>query len=397
MAKSGKKHLSKYNLISTIAFVAIVLLILFLLRYVLPILKENDPKNKLEQDSVSHTITSSDAGDGDLNIHFISVGQADSIFIQFPNGYNMLVDAAEKSSVNKVISYISDLGVDTLDYVLLTHQDADHCGGMADIFDRFVVKNALRPSVYSTYKNYSLPELFNVGTTSQSLGSSTATYYNYLNAIYNEEGCQWEVFNKDSDISFVYTATSEATVSAERQAEYDSTSIDSGNGAEMQNQIEYECFVDFLSPTAEVGDIKYKQANNFSPIMMITYCGVKIMLTGDAEKEVEEEVLDFYKNRDLDVDILKVGHHGSKTSSTSGFISAVKPEIAVISCGLDPSKNKFCPWQVTLDTLTNIGAAIYRTDIHGNIILTVSSDSKYSINTDNTCDDYSLVLTGYSN
>ena len=113
------------------------------------------------------------------------------------------------------------------------------------------------------------------------------------------------------------------------------------------------------------------------------------------EKEVEQELLDYYTDYDLDVDVLKVGHHGSKTSSSKDFINKVKPETAIISCGLNPPSKK-CPWQVTLDTLNEYGSAIYRTDIQGNIVLTVSSTGESKIATEKTCDDYNQILSGYT-
>ena len=369
MAKRNKKSKSNYKLLSTVLFVAVAAVIIVTLYFLLPLIKKNQTANLNGNGSAQKEVISSVAGDGTLAIHFISVGQADSIFIQFPTGNNMLIDAAEKSSAKTVTSYISNLGVTTIDYVLLTHQDADHVGGMVDVFNAFEVKNALRPSVYSTDSGYALPAEFNIGTTSGSTPSTTKTYYNYLESVYNE-GCRWEAFNKDSDMTFVAKG--------------------------QTDDVTYTCTLDFLTPTAEVGKIKYKDnPNNFSPIMILKYGDFSIMFTGDAEKEVEKELLDYYTDYDLDVDVLKVGHHGSKTSSSKDFINRIKPETAIISCGLNPPSKK-CPWQVTLDTLNDYGSAIYRTDLQGNIVLTVSSDGVKNIVTEKTCDDYSLLLSGYS-
>ncbi|MBP5177623.1 MAG: MBL fold metallo-hydrolase, partial [Clostridia bacterium] len=270
MPRKKKKHSSE-KLIASIIFVALAAVIIVAMYFLFPTMRQRaeeadqSARSAANSQVVAKNVTAPMAGDGLLTLHFISVGQADSIFIEFPTGNNMLIDASEKSTADTVISYVSALGVSAIDYVLLTHQDADHAGGMADIFKAFEVKNALRPSVYSTYKSYALPTDFNIGYES-SCPSSTATYYNYLKAVYEEPGCAWEAFNKDSDIDFV--ATSGGT--------------------------EYRCTLDFLTPTAAVGSIKYKKENNFSPIMILEYGGVKIMLTGDAEKEVEQELIAYY-------------------------------------------------------------------------------------------------------
>lgn len=390
MSKKVIKRKFNYYLFSTIAFFIIVSILVAIY------MVTNDPygllskgKNGAEQNA--EVVNSDTITEGDLKLHFISVGQADSIFIQFPSGDNMLVDAGEQKTVSTVVDYIKSLGVDTLDYVLLTHQDADHCGGMARIFADFKVEYAFRPSVYCTNDKFkeNLPAAFNVGLTSGSLASKTATYYNYLKAIYDEEGCNWSQFNKDSDITFVAKVKSDLS---------DISKSDDNSSAQSDNE-QFEtlnCYLDFLTPTANVDEIAYKEANNFSPIMTISYCGKKIMLTGDAEEKVEQELLNYYTDYDLDVDVLKVGHHGSKTSSSDDFIKEVQPDYSIISCGLDPDAGKYCPWQVTLDTLNKYHSAIYRTDIQGNIVLTVNRYGHLSIDVQTECDDYMKILAGYS-
>ena len=133
MPKNRKKT-RNFDLRATIVFVvAIVVLAVgfYLLRPVVSdLMKKDTASNDSGSGVTSVTEIVADAqGNGELKMHFISVGQADSIFIEFPTGHCMLVDAAESKSAAKVISYIKDLGHDKLDYVLLTHQDSDHAGG----------------------------------------------------------------------------------------------------------------------------------------------------------------------------------------------------------------------------------------------------------------------------
>ncbi len=378
MAKKTSKKKYSRSAISTIIFVLIVVVLALAYYFLRPQLNKILSNRTNNADSSASTsvnqIIKQAKNDGDLKVHFISVGQADSIFIEFPTGDTMLIDAAEASSSDKVVSYVSSLDVKTIDYVLLTHQDADHAGGMEAVFKNFEVKNALRPAVYSKYTKYDLPADFNVGKSdSTSKASTTKTYYNYLKSIYEEPGCKWSVFNKDSDI--IFTANDES------------------------GEYSYDCTLDFLTPTAAPEDIAYKKENNFSPIILLEYAGRKLLLTGDAEKEVEQELIAYYSGYDkdyFDVDFLKVGHHGSKTSSTENFISLIKPEYSIISCGLDSESQKYCPWQVTLDTLKDADSTVYRTDLQGNIVLTVSKDGTFRIQTERECNDYSLMLTGYA-
>lgn len=136
---------------------------------------------------------------------------------------------------------------------------------------------------------------------------------------------------------------------------------------------------------------------------MLTYADNKFVFVGDAEKETEKELLDYYKNTNLTADVLKVGHHGSETSSTKEFLAKIQPKYAVISCG---KNNKFKhPRQITLDNLTDPTlsyepATVYRTDLHGNVVITVSKPEeiggkgKMTIKADNEKVPYADVLVG---
>ena len=106
--------------------------------------------------------------------------------------------------------------------------------------------------------------------------------------------------------------------------------------------------------------------------MRLDFGETSIMLTGDAEEEVEEQLLELYGAEMLDCDILKVGHHGSESSSSTEFLAAVTPEFALISCGEGNSYGH--PHSITITNLTNIGADIYRTNELGSIILTTDGE-----------------------
>ena len=127
------------------------------------------------------------------------------------------------------------------------------------------------------------------------------------------------------------------------------------------NQITIDSNIDIeiLSPSKE----NYENTNNFSPIIKLTHQNNSFLFTGDAEIEAEREVM----NLNIDIDVLKVGHHGSSSSSSTEFLNATTPKISVISCGI---QNQFShPHKQTLESLNDINSKIYRTDEDGTILL----------------------------
>ena len=281
-----------------------------------------------------------------LNIHFIDVGQGDCIFIEFPDNKNMLIDGGYAEKSNTVINYLSRLSVSKIDLVLATHSDADHIGVLPAIFEKYEVSYCFRPMIKYSGKSL-LSSSFNPESRGEKAYECDSEYYfDFLNAVRNEK-CGWSFFNKDSDFSqsFVY------------------------NGKNCNYSF------DFLTPTAKVSEIAYYNANDYSPICVLTYGDFSLMLTGDAEEYAEKEFLLNYADNYPDVDVLKVGHHGSSTSSTEKFITAVKPEYAVISCGKDNEYGH--PHDETLLNLA--GCWIYRTDLNGTVKFEIPSEGKWRI------------------
>lgn len=245
---------------------------------------------------------------GDLNISYLDVGQADSIFIQLPNDESILIDAGNKSDGSDIIQYIKNSGEDTLDYVIATHPHADHIGSMAEVIEAFEVKNIYMPKAVHT----------------------SQTYENLLDTI--AEKSMTIDTAKAGKIIFDY------------------------NGVKAE----------FLAPTSE----NYSELNNYSAVVLLTYNDTRFLFTGDAESESEDEIL--ANGLDVSADVLKVGHHGSDSSSTKRFIEAVKPRFAIISVG---NGNRYGhPDTVTLNTLRENQAEIWRTDEKGTIVVT--SDGK---------------------
>lgn len=273
-----------------------------------------------------------------LLVHYIDVGQADCIAIEFPTGEKMLIDAGTKDSAKQMIEYIdSKIFTDNtqekvFDYVLLTHSDADHCGGMVEIFKNYQVNNVYRPQIYINEADKNSDD--NHGSENRYV--NTYVYTNTVNAMLKEPNCNMFFTVKD------LMNTTQKICSSD-----------------SDNYYEFEFYSPLLS--------YYQDVNDFSPIFSFTYNSKVFMFTGDASKDCEKEAL---KSDLPKVDVLKVGHHGSKTSSGEDFISKIKPTYSVIQVGED---NKYGhPNTETLNTLQFYNSIVYRTDINKNIIVNVT-------------------------
>lgn len=233
-----------------------------------------------------------------LTVSFIDVGQGDSIFIELPDKTNMLIDAGEAKSSNKIIDYIDNLGYDSLDYVIGTHPHSDHIGGLSRVIDSFNIGSIYMPKVVATSK----------------------TYENLLETIKNK-----------------------------------SLSIKKGFAGVVVEETD-NLKIEMLAPNSE----EYSSYNNYSIVLKITYGDTSFLFMGDAETLSEKEI-----KGNLKADVLKVGHHGSNTSSSSSFLEKVKPKYAVISVGED---NKYKhPSDEVLTRLNKYTNIIYRTDLNGTI------------------------------
>lgn len=248
----------------------------------------------------------------DLAVHYIDVGQGDAILIQAPTGENMLIDAGPGSSEEDLVKYLKDFRVESLDYFVLTHPDEDHIGGADRVFESCTVSTVIMPECER----------------------DTKAYRNLIDAIEAEEDCE-ELAPQAGD---VYTFCEGAAITV-------------------------------LSPLAE----KYDDVNDYSVVLRMDYYESSFLFTGDAGTEVEEQMLGYWEEEKLDCDVLKVGHHGSYTSSSQAFLEAVTPQYAVISCG---KSNKYGhPHAEITSRLENEGTEIYRTDRLGSIVLTSDGDT----------------------
>lgn len=371
MAKVKRKIKKKLNNVkSIIATIAVILVIIFVLAcyfypplyaFVLGLFNQDDQTEfKVEGDTTY--ITSGIMPD--LKVHFVDVGQGDCIIIELPDGKNVIIDAGEKH-YDDLDAYIKqNTNVKSFDYLIATHADSDHIGNIDLVLRDYEVKNIYRPYVKYTGDKYNFSDDFNQGSTNSV--KSTTAYADFLNYVQNEtyvengetKSASWQFFTHESDFA----------------------------GKISYNDTIYEYYFDFLTPrVVNLSDIKYKNANDYSPIIKFTYCGVDIMLTGDAEGgdegDAEDDFVTYYSqlNVDVDVEILKVGHHGSRTSSTQAFLDLIKPEYAVIQCGEGNSYKH--PHQSTLDRLFDMECSVYRNDIQGDIIITITNQGKFEFTT----------------
>ena len=257
-----------------------------------------------------------------LTIHVIDVGQGDSILVQTPNGKNILIDAGfgpcswsdYDAGKKRVLPYLEYLGVKKLDAVIVSHPHNDHDGGIATVLREMKVEELID----SGYKH-------------------TAAHYYKALELARKNGLKY------------------------RQ-------VKAGDRLDFDPAVEMKVLSP-PGPNAFHGT--NSDTNNSSIVLRMTYGDVSVLLTGDAERDAEQVMV---RNRyNLKAHVLKVGHHGSKTSSNERFLGQVDPELAIISCGLD---NRYgLPKDEILRRIERKKAKIYRTDFDSTVV--VASDGKF--------------------
>ena len=231
----------------------------------------------------------------------IDVGQGDSTIIE-QNGHYMLIDAGTNECEKDLVSYIDSLGITKFDYIIATHAHEDHIGSMDAVINKYDVDKIL----------------FAKHTT------TTKTFENFVMAVKNKG---LKLYAPSVNEEFIFQDLK---------------------------------FV-VLSPNSS----EYEELNNYSIVTKVIYGNTSYLFTGDAEKLVEDEMLN--QNLDLSADVLKVGHHGSNSSTSQNFFNAVNPKYAVISVGKDNDYGH--PKKTVINRLKTKNVAVYRTDESGTIVL----------------------------
>ena len=313
-----------------------LMLVLFYLNlFILFYYKEKNVKNKKQKYSsilliiiiiFNFIYPLADSTKKNLTINFIDVGQGDSTLIRVDNK-NILIDGggslySDSFDVGEktLFPYLLDRGITYLDYVIVSHFDADHFQGLEYVINNIKVKNAIISS----------------------LGQNSKEYETFLNLA------------KKKKINIIY--------------------VKKGDSINFNN-----AKIEILYPDNEI--INDNAKNNNALVCKLIYNNFSMLFTGDIEEIAEKKILKLYeKNKEkLRADVLKVGHHGSKTSSSYDFIKTVSPKIALIGVGKD--NNFGHPNLGVIERLEKSGATIYRTDYMGEIKLSIKSNGNMTINT----------------
>ncbi|MCH5193774.1 MAG: MBL fold metallo-hydrolase [Oscillospiraceae bacterium] len=254
--------------------------------------------------------------DADLEIHFIDVGQGDCSLIMWEDNA-MLIDCGERENSDSVLKYIKKQGVERLDYIIATHPHSDHIGGMGDIISAMDVDKVIAPRV------------------SSELTPTTKTYERFIQAL-RDKGQKLTAAKPGT----VYTFKTE--------------------GEKKPPSFEV------LAPVDDYDDL-----NNYSVVIRLDYGNTSYLFTGDAESKAEKGILK--SGADVDADVMKMGHHGSSTSSSEEYLEAVSPDICIIQCGVGNSYGH--PHAETVEKIEEMGAKWYSNDRNGNIIVYSDGES----------------------
>lgn len=300
---------------------------------------------------------------GQLVVHYIDVGQGDCIYIAFPDGTDMLIDCGSENKYQaSAIDNLKTLNPDgKIDRVMATHSDQDHVSYLDEVLSEFQVNNIYMPNIESSYEK-SFEFANKKGTVKELVEKSkrdmftdedkinTLVYARFFVAALSEPNCnitlnigKYEI--RGQDYTFTFYCLS--------QEEWESRNLKSAT-----------------------------QINAVSPIGILEYAGRRLVFTGDSNKSNEDYYCETYPY--VDCDVLKVAHHGSRTSSSDDFLKHVKCEYAVISVGDGNSHGH--PEQDTLDRLKANGIQkIHRTDKCGNVVLTVSHTGEMAFSCEKQC------------
>ncbi len=243
--------------------------------------------------------------DGRFHLYFFDVGQGDSAFIKTPDDYEILIDGGPNNNVMTELSKAMGFLDRSIDLVILTHPHADHVAGLTEVLKKYEI------------------------------GAVMITGVIYENGYYNE----FLKVIKEKDIPVIF---------ADESKDFSIGST----------------YLDTIYPFKKMVEESVSDVNNSSIVVKIKYKEVSMLFTGDAGEEIEQMITQ--RGVDLRAKILKVGHHGSKYSSTPEFLSKVQPEIAIIQVGVDNQYGH--PNEQTIENLKKAGIKqLYRNDLDGTI------------------------------
>lgn len=270
----------------------------------------NIEQNNEEIETSTSELSEEQNLEGELLLTMIDVGQADSFFLK-QGEHTLLIDCGTRSTGSDVVEYLKNQGITKIDYVLGTHPHEDHMGGMYDVITNFEIGKIILPKVEAgeVTTNWYMKLMNEIAT-----GNYTLEYVE-LGAIYQ---------------------LGDATIKVIGPIENPSGNL-----------------------------------NNYSTVLKVTFGEMDVIMTGDAEKDVEAAILK--SNENIEAEILKVGHHGSDTSSSTDFLDAINPHYALISTKVCNKYNH--PTKETMLNLQERNITVYRTDECGTVIATITQNS----------------------
>ena len=249
-----------------------------------------------------------------LEVIFLDIGQGDAIFIETPQQHQILIDGGPSSKILEKLGKYLPFWDRTIDLVILTHPEKDHLSGLIEVLKRYKIENILWTGIKR----------------------DTPEYNEWLKLI-KKEGAK------------IFIAKAGQKIVAQKS------------------------IFQILNPSENLEGETIKNSNDTSIVIKLVFGENSFLFTGDISKSVEKKFLN--EKVDIDSDVLKVGHHGSKTSSSEDFLAVVSPIISVISSGKNNSYGH--PHQEVLDTLGRYGR-ILRTDLDGDIKI-ISNGENYAI------------------
>lgn len=251
--------------------------------------------------------------DGLLRVYFLDVGQGDAALIETPDGKQILIDGGPDGAVVQKLGELISPYDRTLDALILSHPHADHITGFMDVLVRYDVERVVQSDI--TY--------------------DSSQFRAWQDAVASEG-------------SLVVEAKS-------------GTVLDLGNGVTLT----------VVYPLTSAGGVTTKDPHKFMTVAVLRYKNAAVMFTGDMEAPEEKRLM---RNlaAELDVDVLKVGHHGSKTSTSDEFLAVTSPQAAVISVGVGNSYH--LPSPEVLERIASAGIPYYRTDVDGDVVLSTDGE-----------------------
>ncbi len=311
--KSGRKNKNAYNLSPftnkerRIIYISVIFLVFGLIVTALDIcniLTWNDVKR------YAGIVDGVEPANSNFAVYYLDVGQSDCTVVVCDDEV-LMIDCGTYNQANTIRRSLKTLNIETVDYMVITHQHSDHFGSATTIIENWNVENVIMPQLSSENVEYTL-----------AYNDLLRTLYNYneINTIISNAGYK---FNIGSAV------------------------------------------VEILSPSKQDDNL-----NNMSIVLKITYGKTSFLFQGDAESEIEKDLI--HSHIDLKSDVLKLGHHGSNTSSTEEYIKEVSPEFVIISCGSDNHYKH--PYGELIDRLEYLGFVPYITSYNGHI--TATSDGE---------------------